>query len=228
MLFILILLSAITVNAIISPTCNPICSWDCEQLVVPADCKHQHHHGDNHCDRDNCQITPNCTSHCNNNTYVQTCFPKCLEPVCQVECQPQPAANCSVYCAEPVCKVVCDPNQCKDEYCPACETVCQDPVCKVRCFPTAANCTTTCNATECSWDCIKPKNIHEPKCSFDCGRLPHHCKKPEHRKPHCHLNCVQPACPTNHTCIPDHHHRCDDSDSDSDSHHHHHHHHHSQ
>ena len=47
MLFILILLSAITVNAIISPTWNPICSWDCEQLVVPADCKHQHHHGDN-------------------------------------------------------------------------------------------------------------------------------------------------------------------------------------
>lgn len=106
---------------------------------------------------------PECRYACDDPTCPAVCRHICLEPRCEIQC----TNSTNAYCNPPNCRVNCPiVDQSESDSCPFCETVCDPP----QCMPLNAECQPLCEATQCFWQCEKPRNCPKPRCELVCER----------------------------------------------------------
>lgn len=105
---------------------------------------------------------PECHWACDDPVSHAVCRPVCKKPACEIQCEP--GNTTVVNCEPPICEIRCPIDQLESESCPACETVCH----QTSCYPYHYPCQPLCEATECFWECEKPRNPTRVTCELQC------------------------------------------------------------
>jgi hypothetical protein len=117
---------------------------------------------------------PECRWQCDEIVAPAVCTPKCSAPACELVCEP--GGSC-LPGAAPTCWITCPTDQAESDSCPNCVIQCAE----TPAYFCSGNCTTLCEAPQCSWSCRLPdmpypicqRVCEHPACEYSSGSSMH-------------------------------------------------------